>query len=97
VRQLIARISPELHDRIKRKAAAEHRSMNAVVTDVLEAVVDEQLSGRERFERQAAGTSLRVGPPPPRTGRILTREELFAMTRGAGTIGDVIEEDRSSR
>jgi plasmid stability protein len=63
MRQLITRIDEGLHEELKSRAAAEGRSVNALVTDLLSAglvAADERAAVRARAE--AAG--LRVVPRP---------------------------------
>lgn len=81
MRQLIARIDERLHKELKSRAAAEGRSVNALVTDLLSsglAVSDERAAVRSRAE--SAG--LLVTPPPPR--RPPSREMAISGTRGTG-------------
>lgn len=73
--------------------------MNAVVTEALEAVVEDEdeRAPRERLAERLQAAGLRVVEPPQHDRPILTREEISAMTRGAGTISDLIEADRARR
>jgi antitoxin FitA len=81
VRQLIARIEDELHERLKARAAAERRSLNSLVRELLVRGLpagDE----REQVRLRAEAAGLRVVPPleqrPP------SRDAAIAATRGAG-------------
>jgi hypothetical protein len=47
VKQLILRVSPDLHRRIAARAAREGRSVNAWVSELLERVVDADLGDRQ--------------------------------------------------
>jgi plasmid stability protein len=95
VRQLIARIDDDLHRRLKARAAAEGRSVNALVTDALTAAVagsDERAHVRAR----AGAIGLLVLPlpeaPPP------SRRQAIAATRGSGTaVSDALEAERARR
>lgn len=82
MRQMIARMDDELHARLKERAAAEGRSVNALVVAVLEAAVaheSEPVGVRERARRSGQ----LVSPPPP--ARVPSREAVRRATRGAGT------------
>lgn len=78
---MIARIDDELHSRLKARAAAEGRSVNDLVTAVLAAAVDQPMS-RRTVRARASAAGLLVTPRQP--GRIPTREEALAATRGLG-------------
>jgi plasmid stability protein len=91
VRQLITRIDDELHDRLKAHAAAEGRSMNAYVTDVLAraVVADPHQSVRDHLARQG----MLVVPPQPVGAPSL--ETVLSLTRAAGTsASEALERDR---
>ena len=94
VRQLITRISDELHAKLKRKAAADGTSVNALVTEALEDAVAE--TERERYYRRLEAEGRRV--IPPQTEQVPSREEVIEATRGAGTsVSDALREERSRR
>ena len=81
MRQLIARIDERLHQELKSRAAAEGRSVNALVTDLLSAglgAMDERTAVRARAE--AAG--LLVVPRPER--RPPSRLAAISGTKGTG-------------
>jgi plasmid stability protein len=96
MRQLISRIDEALHERLRARAASEGRSVNALVTEVLEAAVtkkDERAALRDRL--RAAG--LLVTPPQPKR-RPPSRDAVIASTRGSGTaVSEALEADRSHR
>jgi hypothetical protein len=54
VKQLILRVSPDLHRRIAARAAREGRSVNAWVGELLERVVDADLGDRHGRARAKA-------------------------------------------
>lgn len=83
MKQLITRIDEDLHRRLKTQAAAEGRSLNALVTEVLEAAVAPR-SGRERLRERARIAGLLEEPSAP--GAPPSMEEILAMTRGAGEV-----------
>lgn len=93
MRQLIARIDDSLHRRLKDRARDEGRSMNAVVTEILEGAVPDE-TPRERLRRRlkAEGrlTEISVPEDPP------SLEQVLAMLRGdAGkAVLEALEEDR---
>ena len=94
MKQLIARIDDDLHARLKARAAAEGRSLNALVAEALELAA---ASGRRADIRaRARSAGLLVVPAlPAGTGH---RERVLRATRGAGTAAsDALSADRSSR
>jgi len=96
VRQLIARIDDELHARLKERAAAEHRSVNALVRELLEnGVVKDE--ARAQLRRRADALGLLYVPPRPK--RLPpSRDAVIAATRGSGTaVSDALTEDRARR
>lgn len=96
MKQLITRIDERLHGRLKARAQAEGRSVNALVTEALEAAVPE-LDARARVRvRMVAAGALVVSPPPK---DVPTMEEVLALTRGGAgqAILEALEADRNSR
>ena len=92
MRQLITRIDEDLHDRLKARAAAEGRSVNSFVTELLSRAVG---AGSETSIRgRLARDGLLVVPPQP--AQPPTPEDAVALTRGAGrAASDALEHDRS--
>jgi plasmid stability protein len=80
VRQLIARIDDALHQRLKRQAAAEGRSLNALVEEILQAGVAAR-DERELLRRRAGVLGLAV---TSRRRRAPSRDAAIASTRGVG-------------
>lgn len=79
--QLIARIDDELHEQLKARAAAEGRSLNALVNDVLSHAVSAWTEkSRVRAELASKGTLVVPTPPPAAP----SREAAIAATAGAG-------------
>ena len=76
VRQLITRIDDDLHEQLKARAAAEGRSMNAYVTDVLTRAVR---SG-ERHVIRALLAREGLLSAPPRPASAPTLEDVLALT-----------------
>jgi plasmid stability protein len=97
MKQLITRIDEDLHARLKRRAASEGRSVNAFVTDALEAAVTPEDLGAE-MRRRAAARGIKFAEhdaPPPDAAR---RAAVIARTRGLGPMVDeLLEEDRRDR
>ncbi|HET7044678.1 MAG TPA: hypothetical protein VFI37_07505 [Gaiellaceae bacterium] len=96
MRQLITRIDDDLHVRLKARARAEGRSMNAVVQELLERElppVDPDEDFRRRAE--AAGIGIFV---PPRPEHVPSWDEVAEDTRGAGrAASEALEADRARR
>jgi plasmid stability protein len=97
MKQLITRIDEDLHARLKRRAASEGRSMNALVTDALEAVVKPGDLGEE-MRRRAAARGIKFAEhdaPPSDPAR---RAAVIARTRGLGPMVDeLLEYERRNR
>jgi antitoxin FitA len=93
MRQLITRIDDGLHARLKERAAAEGRSVNALVTEVLEHAVAPQPARRTLRERLRAEGRLYV-PPQPK-GPVPSRDGVIEMLRGSGTaVSEALRADR---
>lgn len=92
VRQLIARVDDELHARLKARAAAEGRSLNDLVCEVLAASVSHRLT-RQDVRARAKAAGLLVQPPRPQ--RPISRKQALESTRGLGsTASSALETDR---
>lgn len=93
MRQLITRIDDELLARLKRRAAAEGRSVNALVNDLLEShLADRSPKSELRFR----GGDRIVRPPRPT--RIPSRESLRRSSRGWGTsVSKALTDERAAR
>jgi antitoxin FitA len=77
MKQLITRVDEDLHRRLKEKAAAEGRSVNALVVESLEkavgAPVNQRAELRRRLQREGvlATPARRIGrPAPPSHGEV---------------------------
>ncbi len=95
MRQLIARIDDALHARLKARAREEGRSMNALVSELLEAgVADARPAAQLKARLRAKG--LLVEPPRPK--RVPTWEEVIEAGRGWGSaVSEELRADRDSR
>ncbi len=92
MRQLITRLDDELLVKLKKRAAAEGRSVNALVNDILAS----QVAGRS----PKAELRLRAGEQivrPPRPTRIPSRESLRRASRGWGAaVSQALMEERAA-
>lgn len=96
MKQLIARVDERLHQRLKTRAAAEGRSMNAVVNDLL----DRGLTGTDeqaRLDSHLRAKGMLVIPPAPRA-KLRSRAEVIGATEGWGTaVSEALEAERNAR
>lgn len=98
LKQLIARIDDDLHSRLKRRAAAEGRTLNAVVTEALEGVAPAQDTPQEWLRRRARERGVRLLEPTGLPSDPQQRERVIESTRGLGPfIDEFLEEDRRDR
>ena len=96
MRQLITRIDDELHARLKTQAAAEGRSVNSLVRDLLERELPVQDRRAALRARMKALGVLAEFPPSKRPRR--SRDEVIALTRGWGTaVSEALDEGREPR
>ena len=93
MRQLITRLDEQLLAKLKKRAAAEGRSVNALVTDILAS----QVGGRSaKAELRLRGGDQIVRPPRPT--RIPSRESLRRASRGWGAaVSKALMEERATR
>lgn len=97
MRQLITRLDDELHARLKARAAAEGRSVNALVVDALTAVTsDVDISGGEVLRAAAARSGLLVVPSRP--NKVPSRRTAARVTVGAGrSVSEALNVERAGR
>ncbi len=96
MRQLIARIDDRLHARLKARAKAEGRSLNALVVELLENGLAAN-NERERVRARMRGLGLLVTLPRP-TRPPLSLDEAIELTRGWGTaVSEALAADRARR
>jgi hypothetical protein len=94
MRQLIARIDDDLHTRLKERAGSERRSLNSLVSELLEEGVAKDDAHAQLRKRADALGLLYVPPRPKRTPP--SRDAVIAGTRGAGpAVSDALAEDRA--
>ncbi len=93
MRQFIIRLDEQLLAKLKTRAAAEGRSVNALVNDIL----GSQVGGRSpKAELQLRGGEHIVRPPRP-IG-IPSRESLRRASRGSGAaVCEALMEERAAR
>ena len=95
MRQLITRVDDDLLDRVKERARREGVSMNTFVNRLLvEGRGDRRSAPRPRATHRGSGLTVRVTPSKVP----LPRDEVIAMTRGAGTAAsEALEWTRGER
>ncbi len=92
MKQMISRLDDELHARLKKRAAAQGRSLNDLVVTTLASVVNQPLT-RETVRERARTMGMLVVPTAPE--RLPTPAEVAAATRGSGqAVSDALEADR---
>lgn len=96
MRQMITRIDDDLHARLKARAEAEHRSLNALATEALEAAVARPVDKAAGLRRRIVSAGLIANTPQP-SGPSLDPAQLRALTRGKGTVSDLLERQRGER
>jgi antitoxin FitA len=95
MRQLITRLDDDLHARLKERAAAEGRSLNALIVEVLEDATA-SASARETIRQRARRTDRLVRPPRP--SRVPSWSEVEAATGGTGTaVSEALGAERAAR
>lgn len=83
MKQILTRVDDELHARLKRRAAAEGRSMNDLVTQALERAVDDGADPRERLRARAAALGMLAEPSGP-VPTSPDRQRAIDALRGSG-------------
>jgi antitoxin FitA len=95
MRQLITRIDDELHERLRTRAAAEGRSVNSLVKELLDVALS-AVDERARVAARVEAAGLRIVPRPERPPP--SRDAAIAATRGAGRVASAaLLADRTSR
>jgi plasmid stability protein len=97
VKQLILRVSPDLHRRIVARAAREGKSVNAWVGELLEISVDADVGDRQaRANAKAAALGMLVKIDAPRLTEEQRRRGREALQELAPEMVRILEEDRST-
>lgn len=97
VKQLLLRVPEDLHRRLALRAGREGRSMNAVATEILGAVSeDEQADRRARLRAAAAAAGMLRATPSSRMS-VTRRSRIVASTRGLGQQVDRLLADERER
>jgi plasmid stability protein len=95
MKQLLLRVSEDIHRRLTARAAREGRSLNAVATEILDAAADADSGDRHarlRAAAAAAGTLRTVNAQPVGPSR---RRWIIESTRGLGPrIDRLVAEER---
>lgn len=93
MRQLITRLDDRLLAELKKRAAAEGRSVNALVNDILESTVSRR-SPKAELRRRGGGQIV----APPRPTRIPSRDSLRRASRGWGAaVSQALMEERAAK
>jgi antitoxin FitA len=95
MRQLHTRIDDDLHAGLKRRAAVEGRSVNAMVTEILRrALVTHDERDVLRARMRALGRLAYI----PRPQTVPSRRAMVRLTRGMGSSASkALEEERRTR
>jgi len=94
MRQLMSRVDDDLHERLKARAAAEGRSVNAFIVDLLTAALGES-TPRARLRERAKARGLLAGRPRP--VRQPSRDEASAAGRALGTaVSEALQAEREA-
>lgn len=96
MRQLLTRIDDDLHRRLKERARDQGRSVNALVTEILEEAVQDE-SPREGLRRRLAERGMLAEIEAPKD--VPSLEEVLELLRGdAGrAVLEGLEETRADR
>ncbi|HEV7773565.1 MAG TPA: toxin-antitoxin system HicB family antitoxin [Conexibacter sp.] len=97
MKQLILRVSPELHQRIAARAAREGKSVNAWASELLDISVDADIGDRQaRANAKAAALGMLVRIDAPRLTEEQRRRGREALRELAPEMVRILEEDRST-
>lgn len=99
MKQLILRVSPELHQRIAARAAREGKSVNAWVSQLLDATVDADVAEDRQARANAKAAELGmlvVYDDIPEYDEETLREGRKILEELAPEIVRILEEDRST-
>ena len=96
MKQLLLRVPEALHQRLTARAAREGRSVNALATEMLDAVADADLGNRRaRLRARVAAAGLQRVTATPQVSTA-TRRRALAATEGIGPVLDrLLGEERN--
>ncbi len=84
MKQLLLRVPEDLHRRLKARAERERRSVNAVATEILDAVADTDQGDRRARLRAAAAAAGTLHSTQARRVSAARRRRIVESTRGLG-------------
>ncbi|WP_116374774.1 toxin-antitoxin system HicB family antitoxin [Mycobacterium sp. MFM001] len=95
MRQLLLRVSDDIHRRLVARAAREGRSLNAVATEILDAAADADGGDRRAQVRAAAAAAGTLRTVKTRPASAARRQRILESTRGLGPqIDDLLAQER---
>jgi plasmid stability protein len=84
MKQLLLRVSEDIHRRLVSRAAREGRSLNAVATEILDAAADADGGDRRAQVRAAAAAAGMLRTVSARPASATRRRRIVESTRGLG-------------
>jgi plasmid stability protein len=97
VKQLLLRVPEDLHRRLALRAGREGRSMNAVATEILNAVPEDERADRGARLRATAAAAGMLRATPPSRMSAAQRSRIIGSTRGLGQQIDRLLADERER
>lgn len=97
MKQLLLRVPEDLHRRLALRAGREGRSMNAVATEILDALPDVEQPDRRARLRAAAATAGMLRTTAPSRVSAPARARILGSTRGLGAQVDRLLADERDR
>lgn len=97
VKQLLLRVPEDLHRRLALRAEREGRSMNAVATEILDTVPEDERADRRARLRAAAAAAGILSSAPPSRMSAKQRSRILGSTRGLGKQVDRLLADERER
>lgn len=95
VKQLLLRVSEDIHRRLVARAAREGRSLNALATEILDAAADADSGDRRSQLRAKAAAAGTLRPVRARLVSAARRQRVIESTRGLGRqIDRLLAEER---
>lgn len=97
MKQLLLRVPEDLHRRLSARAGREHRSVNSLAGEILDAAVDADRGDRRaRLRAAAVASGIVPGTVPARAVGVARRRRIIESTRGLGAQVDrLIDEERN--